>query len=87
MAEPTQFEFSFEEITKILIKQQDIHEGNWMIGFEFGFGAMHIGQSPANAKPSAFVQINKIMLMKAPENAPKGSALIVDAAVENPRQR
>ncbi len=84
MAEPTQFEFSLKDITVNLIKQAGIHEGLWMAGFEFGFGAMHIGPSPTDARPAAFVQVNKIILSKVPEGTPEGSPLIVDAAAVNP---
>lgn len=84
MAEPTQYDFSLEEITVTLIKQAGIHEGLWMAGFEFGFGAMHIGPSPAEVRPAAFVQVNKIILTRAPEGAPEGSALIINAAEVNP---
>ncbi len=36
MAEPTQYTFSYKEVVEALIKQQDLHEGEWAIFVEFG---------------------------------------------------
>jgi hypothetical protein len=57
MAEPTQFSFDLMELTTALIKQQGLHEGTWLAGFDFGFGAGMIGPTPDDARPAAFVQV------------------------------
>jgi hypothetical protein len=46
MAEPTQFSFDLKELTTALIKQQGLHEGTWLAGFDFAFGAGMIGPTP-----------------------------------------
>jgi hypothetical protein len=83
MAEPTQFSFSLYEATVALIKEQGLHEGLWLLGFEFGHAAGMVGNSPEDAKPTAFVQINNLQLVRQNEAAPP-TPLVVDAANVNP---
>jgi len=84
MADPTQFDFDLQELTIALIKHQGLHDGVWMTGFEFGFGATNIGPSPNEIKPAAFVQVNKVILVRPPAEIPEGANLLVDAAKVNP---
>src|SRR5437763_15668072 len=85
MAEPTQFTFSVQEVTKALIKQQELREGKWVIALEFGFGAGLVGQTPDGAVfPTAFVAIQRVNLVRHPDNAP-AHPLVTDAAEVNPR--
>jgi hypothetical protein len=83
MAEMTQYSFDMSEVTEALIKQQGIHEGLWMAGFEFMFTAALAGPTPIDARPSAVVSIGKMLLMKPQEGVPE-TPLIVDAAKVNP---
>jgi hypothetical protein len=84
MAEPTQFSFDLKELTTALIKQQGLHEGAWLAGFDFGFGAGMIGSTPDEARPAAFVQLLKVNLVKQ-TLPPPHPHLTVDAAEVNPR--
>jgi len=86
MAEPVQFAFDLREATTALLKHQGIHEGLWMVGFEFAFAAGIIGGQAGELKPGAIVQIIKVQLVKQTEQ-PEGSPLtplIVNAAEVNP---
>jgi hypothetical protein len=83
MAEPTQFAFSLQEVTKALIKQQGLHDGKWVLALEFGFGAGFFGQEPEQVRPGALLTVQRIYLAKHPENAPV-HASVVDAGEINP---
>jgi hypothetical protein len=85
MAEVETFGFDLKEVAAALIKQQGIHDGLWIIAFEFNLGAGLVGASKEDVRPSAFVQINKISLVRQNEilGAPN---LIVNAAEINPAQ-
>jgi hypothetical protein len=74
MPDLMQFEFSLSELTTILIKDRELHDGVWMPAFEFTFGAMH----------AALVQISKINLVRVPDGMPPDFPLAVDAAKVNP---
>lgn len=78
MAETTQYSFDLKEIATALIKHHGIREGKWVTQFEFNLGAGNIGLTPGEAKPSAFVQINKVLLARAVEGV--SADLIVDAS-------
>jgi hypothetical protein len=80
MAETTQYTFDLKEATVALIKEQGIHEGLWILGFEIALGAGQFGPTPAEAKPGAFMQINKLQLLRQTAEA----ANTVDAAAVNP---
>ena len=87
MAEPTQYSFSHRELTIALIKEQGLREGLWMVSFEFNFGAGLFGTPPEDVKPSAFLQIARVQLVRQSEPLPQSSSLVVDAAQVNPEQR
>lgn len=77
MAETTQYAFSLREIAELLIRKHGIREGRWTAQIEFGLGAGHFGPSQNEARPTAFVQVNKILLSRAIEDTP--SHLVIDA--------
>jgi hypothetical protein len=83
MAEVKQYAFSLEDAAVALIKQSKIHEGLWLVGFEFSLGAGNIGPSPEATKPAAFVQVNKLILTRHEEGTPK-FPYVVDASKVNP---
>jgi hypothetical protein len=83
MATPTQYSIDLNEAAVALIKEQGIHEGLWTLAFEFTLGAGQFGPTPAEAKPGAFMQINKLQLIRQSEGAPE-AANAIDAAVVNP---
>jgi len=85
MAEVETYGFDLKEVATALIKQQGIHDGLWIVAFEFNLGAGLVGPTKEDVRPSAFVQINKISLVRQNEilGAPN---LIVNAAEVNPTQ-
>jgi hypothetical protein len=83
MAEVDTYGFDLREVTTALIKQQGIHEGLWMLAFEFSLGAGLSGPTKEEVRPLAFVQINKISLVR--QNEISGSHnLVMNAAEINP---
>jgi hypothetical protein len=83
MAEASQITFSFKEIAELLIKRQRIHEGIWGIYVKFGIGAMNMGPTEDEVRPTAIVPILELGLQKFD----KESNLTVDALKVNPRTR
>jgi hypothetical protein len=85
MAEVETYGFDLKEVAAALIKKQGIHEGLWILAFEFNLGAGNFGSNREDVRPTAFVQINKISLVRQNEisGAPN---LIVNAAEINPAQ-
>ena len=82
MPELNQILFSWKEVTELLLKQQDIHEGLWTIALEFGITGAAIPFPPLNNAiiPAAILGIPKVGIQRAD----KVSALTVDAAEVNP---
>jgi hypothetical protein len=82
MAEITSFSFNLKEITELLVKKADIHEGLWGITVEFALGATNISAGPddPNMLPAAIVPVKRIGIQKSDEPTP----LTVDAALVNP---
>lgn len=83
MAEVSQYNFALKEVTTALIKQQDIHEGKWAVGFEFNLAAGNAGASLADVRPSAIVGIAGLILVRAKDGEPP-VPFLVDAAEINP---
>jgi len=83
MAEASQIVFSFKEIAEIMVKQQGIHEGIWGIYVKFGIGAMNMGPTEDEVRPTAVVPILELGLQKFD----KESNLTVDASKVNPKTR
>ncbi|HLA12890.1 MAG TPA: hypothetical protein VJ023_20055 [Pyrinomonadaceae bacterium] len=79
MAEATTYLFDYKEVAEALIKKQDIHEGFWGIGIEFGFGAQNV-KTPKGYAPAAIIPVQKIGLNRWDEP----NNMTVDAAQVNP---
>lgn len=86
MGEQTEeYKFSYKEVVEALIKKQGLHEGIWMIGLQFGIGAMNIKNPDTKEPPvpAAVVPIIGITLRKRDALNP----LALDAAVVNPKPK
>jgi len=83
MAEASIYSFDLNEVTTALIKQQGLRDGVWLLAVEFGFGAALVGASKEDVRPSAFVQINRLQLVRQTETV-EGQPHGVDAAEVNP---
>ena len=82
MPETTQIKFPFKELTAILIKAQDIHEGYWSVYAKFGINAINLSVNGAPAVPSAIVPLLEIGLTR--ESDTEAGELAVNAAEVNP---
>ncbi|UQV43462.1 hypothetical protein KIV45_15965 [Janthinobacterium lividum] len=64
MAEATQIMYTGSEILKLMLKDQGIKEGNWVLALEFGFSAVTAGPTPETSMPSAIVGVGKVGLQR-----------------------
>jgi hypothetical protein len=81
MAEIQQYIFSYKEVAKALVKEQEIHEGIWGIYIRFGIGAANVGEeSGTDIVPAAIVPVQQIGIQRFTEM----NNLTVDAAEVNP---
>jgi len=72
--------YSAKELTEILIKHQDIHEGIYALNLEFQFGLGMFGPSPEQTLPGAIVSLAKVGLSQVDAS----TFNTVDAAEVNP---
>jgi len=82
MGEPQIITFSYKELTTVLIKHQNIHEGLWAVTVQMGFNAQIIkaGPSEEDIVPGAIIPLFKIGIQKHDKPNP----LTVNAAEVNP---
>ena len=80
MPEVTQIDYTHAELTATLIREQGIHQGNWMIRIVFRQLAGNYPTEGGAMLPGAVSLIQSIGLQKVEE--PTG--LSVDAAAVNP---
>lgn len=80
MAEPTQFMYSHKELLELLIKDQNLHEGIWILSLEMQFAALNTGPSDDQLLPAGLVAVSKIGIQKGDTL----TALSIDASVVNP---
>lgn len=78
MAEQIAVELS--EVIVALIQRLGLHEGIWGLTVEFGLGVGNFGVSTEEARPSAFVQVQKLGLTHTAVEGP----LAIDASKVNP---
>lgn len=82
MAKTTRIEYTKKELLTLMVKDQGIHEGHWVLGVKFNFTAMNIGQSVdrSDASPAGVAAVDSIHIERVPEPLP----FSVDAAEINP---
>lgn len=90
MAEQRVISFEYKEMTELLIKQADVHEGLWGIAIEFNLAVANVsatmGVGPidmTNLLPAAIAAVKRIGIQRfdQPNN------LTVDAAQVNPAKQ
>jgi hypothetical protein len=81
MAEATQYTFTHQELIKLLIKEQGLHEGVWQLIVNFGFAGSNVGPSVNDLNPAAVVAVGGIGIQRA---TGERTNLTVDAAEVNP---
>lgn len=75
---------SLREVTELLIKHYDLHEGNYDLLMEFQLGVGLVAQNPEQIPaPTAMVGISRLGLTRAEIASPN----TVDAAIANPAKK
>jgi len=74
--------FSLVELTEILIKHQELHEGLYNLSLEFQIAVGAVGPTPELISPGAMIGVSRIGLAKTEKE--KANIHTVDAASFNP---
>lgn len=84
MAEITQLEYKNKDLVVLMLKDQGIHEGDWVLQVKFAFSAMNIGQSDdgSDASPAGIAAATGFAIARVPEPLP----FSVNAAEVNPKK-
>lgn len=82
MSEISQVDYTNRELLAMMLKDQGIHEGNWVLAAQLTFSAMNIGQLPdgSDASPAGVVAVTGVRIERIPAPLP----FSVNAAEVNP---
>jgi hypothetical protein len=85
MNKPMEIDYSTNELINLMLKNEGIHDGNWILAVKFGFAAMNIRVSDdaQEVTPSGIVSVQKVGLQRTKDPMP----FSVDAAIVNPPQK
>ena len=83
MPKADQYTFANKELLELLIKQADVHDGQWALRVSFAFSAGHFGPSPDQLCPGAITAIQNVGIQRANTDTPVEMTL--DAKEVNPR--
>lgn len=74
-----------KDLVTLLLRENNIHEGNWVVMAMIGFSPMNIGQSPTgeDASPAGAVVFQKVGIQQVATPTPNS----VDAAKVNPAKK
>lgn len=78
-------EFSLIELTEILVKSQDLHDGLYNLSVQFQIAVGAVGPSPDLIGPGAMFGVSRIGLSKTEES--KRNIHTVNAAEVNPASK
>lgn len=84
MPEADQYKFANKELLEMLIKQADVHDGQWVLLVNFAFSAGNFGPSSDQLLPGAVTAIQHIGIQRAVANTPV--EMMLDAKKVNPRR-
>lgn len=84
MAEVKQIAYSNKDLLILLLKDQGVHEGHWVLGAQLTFTAMNIGHSPdgSDVSPAGVVGVTGVVIERVPEPLP----FSVNADEVNPKK-
>ncbi len=85
MGEISNYTFELRNVAEALIKEEGIHEGRWMLGFNLSHGVGNMGQDEADTFPGTLVRITGANLRRVSEEVPS-FPYVVDAAEVNPKR-
>ena len=74
---------SLRDMTEIIIKDRELHEGLYNLGFQFQIAVGAVGPSPETVVPGAMFGVTGVGLEKVTNAGPH----TVDAAIVNPSPR
>lgn len=88
MPEINEMSLNHDELLKLLIKYNEVHEGIWGLSFAFGIGVGNFGPDPKNIFPGATVTVNQIGIKRVPhgESLDSPGTVAADAAIVNPKK-
>ena len=75
-------DYSLVELTEILVKHQELHEGLYNLSIEFRIAVGAVGPAPELICPGAMIGVSRIGLSKTEKE--KANMHTVDAAKVNP---
>ena len=78
---PVEPPVTMQELTSILVKHYNLHEGCYDLLVEYQIGMGAFGPNPAAITPSAVIGVSKVGLLQSQAPGPTS----VDAALVNPR--
>jgi hypothetical protein len=85
MVETKRIIYSNKELVVMMLKEQGIHEGNWVLAANLSFTAMNVGQlaDGSDASPAGVVAVTGVCIDRVPESLP----FSVNAAEANPKPK
>ena len=89
MAEINQYMLSHTELTEIILRHLNVHEGRWLISLNIQTGIGHFALGPDQPPyPGAAFTIAQVGINRVLEGAPlPPNALVVEAEKVNPRAK
>ena len=70
MPETTQIEYSFKDLTALMIRDRGITEGEWMVLIRFSFAAATMETPGAGPAPSMIAQVTSVGISRVDEANP-----------------
>lgn len=83
MPAPARELLSLSDLTKLLVKHYDIHEGLFDLSIEFQIGIGAVGPSPDAIVPGAMIGVQRVGLIPSTVVGPS----TIDAAAVNPAKK
>lgn len=87
MPEPTQFTLTHKELTELIIKHANVHEGRWMLNLTLSFALGNFGPSEDQLSPGTVVAVSQIGIQRETPEMVVPPNLMVDAAAVNPLRK
>lgn len=88
MADVNQYAVTHKELLELLIRHNNVHEGQWtlMVGMQIGTG--NFGPTPEQSNPGIMATINQFGIQRIlPGITPGPGSVILDAAKLNPKKK
>lgn len=83
----SQYTYSHKQLVQLMLRDSDIHEGQWTLSVGFRLGAGAFGPTEAEVAPSAFVSIESVGIQRIEQQDGQPlPPLTFDAAELNPKK-